>query len=428
MLLLAAAPASALEPVTQERIVLRNRIFDGQGFRDSLVPSATRLFSILADTENVVTFRQTLEYYWPLSRQHYAAFDKLDEPLAGMLRIFRDGAMMAEVAAQPYVIDYPQGTSGEGARLLWGSAAEAASAEYKSQMRDYNGKVAHAQQDRKRYERELKESAVARLGGAPVTAVAPPAPAPEPVLRFVTDVATGYPLKLPAGPYTLDVLVGGRVAEGSERRLEVIASGRRSAVTIDVLPEERWTRVLASTSGDDAFHARPGTRFYVVLNRSDRFDDKEYRSLVDPQLEGRAGADVWVRRGPAAGAQLEVELSAGWAGVDLKDYKVRQTQGAQLGYIIEPAAPGETGDISAYAVEVPAGAGAPSALRAVDRRTGEVVPGTERRILRVEPLSRARAWALAAVPLLVGIGLLGFRRARRRGVLPGPERRRVRAA
>jgi hypothetical protein len=414
--------------VTQERVVLRNRIFDGQGFRDSLVPSATTHFSILADAENVVTFRQTLEYYWPLSRQHYAAFDKLDEPLTGMLRIFRDGAVIAEVASQSYVIDYPQGTSGAGARLLWGSAAEAASAEYKSAMGEYNAKVAHAQQDRRRYERELKESAVARLSGAPVTVVAPPAAAPEPVLRFVTDVATGYPLKLPAGAYTLDVVVDGRVAEGSERSLEVIASARRSAVTIDVLPEERWTRVLASTSADDAVHARAGTRFYVVLNRSDRFDEREYRSLVDPQSEGREGVDLWVRRGPAAGARLEVESAAGWTGVELRDYKVRQTQGAQLGYVIEPAAPGETGDISAYAVDVPAGAGAPSALRVVDRRTGDVVPGTERRILRVEPLLEARAWALAAVPLLVGIVFLGLRWARRRGVPPGSERRRIRAA
>jgi hypothetical protein len=428
ILLFAAAPAAALEPVTQEKIVLRNRIFEGQGYRESLVPSTTEVFSILADTENVVTYRQTLEYYWPLSRQHYAAFDKLDEPLPGELRISRDGARIAEVAAQPYVVDSPQGASGEGARLQWGSAAEAASAEYRSQMREYNAKVASAQQDRKRYERELRESAVARLNGAQITAIAPPAAAPEPVLRFVTDIATGYPLKLPVGAYTLDVVVDGQLAEGSTRRLDVVTATTRSAVTIDILPEERWTRVLASTSPEDALYASPGARFYVVLNRSDRFDEREYRSLVEPQREGRAGVDVWVRRGPATGTRLEIQGSAGWAGVEMRDYKVRQTQGAQLGYAIEPAAPGETGDISAYAVDVPAGAGAPFALRVVDRTTGEVVPGTGRRILRVEPISHGLAWALAAVPLLVGIGVLCTRRARRRGVLSGSEHGQVRAA
>jgi len=412
----------------QEKIVLRNRIFDGQSYRESLVPSTMEVFSILADTENVVTYRQTLEYYWPLSRQYYAASDKLDEPLPGMLRISRDGATIAEVAVQPYVIDYPQGASGEGARLLWGSVAEAVLAEYRSQMREYNAKVASAQRDRKRYERELKESAVARLKRAQVTAVAPPAAAPEPVTRFVTDVATGYPVKLPVGAYTLDVVEDGHIAEGSTRRLDVTTATTKSAVTIDIIPEERWTRVLASTSPDDALHASPGARFYIVLNRSDRFDEREYRSLVQPQAEGRAGVDVWVRRGPAAGTRLEVQSNAGWAGVEMRDYKVRQTQGAQLGYVIEPAAPGETGDISAYAVDVPAGAGTPFALRVVDRTTGEVVPGTERRILRVEPISHALAWGLAAMPLLVGIGVLGIRRARRRGVLSVSEHGQVRAA
>ena len=113
--------------------------------------------------------------------------------------------------------------------------------------------------------------------------------------------------------------------------------------------------------------------------------------------------------GTGAGTRLEVRRGAGtWTGLDLKDYKVRQTQGEQLGYVIEPARPGETGDISAYAVDVPAGSQR-LALRVVDTSTGEVVPGTTRKSCRSR-LRPGLAWTLAAMPLLVGLVLLGVRR------------------
>jgi hypothetical protein len=414
LLALAIAPAAAIEPETAETVVLRNRIFDGQGFRDTLVPSQTERFAILADKDNALSVRQTLEYYWPLSRQFYAAFERLDEPLEGVLRITQQGRVVAEVAAQPYVIVYPKGAAAGEAHLAWGEAAGQAASAYREEMSAYNRALAAAQADRRRYESALKAGAIARLKGEAVPPVAPPQPVPDLPVRHVSDIHTGYPVRLPAGSYDIEAMVDGLVVEGSRRQLEAITPVTASAVTMDVVPEERWTRVLPSTEAGDAIFAAPGATFYVVLNQSDRFDAAEWQSLTEPQHAGVAGQPIWVRRGPALGRQLEARLDGDqWQVVPLRDYKVRQTQGAQLGYVIEPVKAGETGDLSAYAVKVPPLAGGGLALRVIDD-TGAVVPGTERRIVVVEEGPSALLFLAATVPFLAGLGILGARRWRRR--------------
>jgi hypothetical protein len=228
-------------------------------------------------------------------------------------------------------------------------------------------------------------------------------------------------VNLPVGQFSVSVVEDGLVVEGSSRSLDVIVPSVSSAVTIDIVPEERWTRVLPSNTASDVIYSAPGKTFYAVLNQADCFDEQAYRSLIDPQGIGQAGREFWVRRGPALGRRLDVQQPDGsWLPVQIKPYKVRQTQGAQLGYVIEPALPDETPDISAYEVHVPPNVeGHQFGLRVVDETTGKTEPRAVRDVVLVTPAYALSLWLAAAVPMLVGLWNIGFRRWRRRsGVLP----------
>lgn len=408
-----ASPALAIEPESREAVVLRNEVFDGFGYKDTLVPSTLDSIAVHAGADNAVRPVQTLEYYWPLSRQLYAAFDKLAADVPGTLRITGPQGSV-EVAPSPYVIVYPQGTTGPGARLAWGEDAARETEAYRAAMRAYNEDMERAQADRLRYLRELKEGAQARMRGEAPKEILPPAAEPEPVRLFVGEPRSGYRVNLPEGDYDSVVLRDGRVVEGTARKLRSVAPLASSAITWDVIPEERWTRVLPSFSERDTIFASPGRTFFVVLNRSDRFDGSAYRSLTDPQAEAGDGAPVWVRRGPADTVRLEARAGDGpWTAVPLGEFKVRQTQGAQLGYVIAPLGEGESPDITAYPVETPAGAGGLT-LRLVDARDGTPIPGGERRVVAASPPVPWVLWGGAAVPVMLGLVFLGLRRLRLR--------------
>ena len=411
---LLAAPAAAIEPQTEEAVVLRNRIYDGHDYKDNFVPSTIDDVYLVDGHDNAVWIIQTLEYYWPLSRQLYVAFDKLNHPLEGTVRITQDGKSVADVGLEDYVVVYPEGTLAGGGRIVWGDEAAAELLHYNAAMTDYSRAVNAAQADRVRYERELKDAAMRTVQGLPKVDVAPPMAVPEPVKLFVTNVDRAYRVNLPPGVYMMDFYQDSLRVVGASKTLRVISPASSSAVTMDVIPEERWTRLLAANTVRDRIFTAPGKAFYVTLNHSDLFDDRDYLRLVSPQGYGEAGRERWVRREPATDADLEFDAGDGaWQRLALTGYKVRQTQGESLGYVIDPAGPDEMPDLSSYAVHVAGGvAASPPRLRIVDKNTGAVLG--ERLVLVVSPSNPWLLWSAALLPLLAGAGIKVARAVRNR--------------
>lgn len=416
VLALAAVPARAVEPETQEGIILRNTVSDGYRYVDNFVPSTTGAFTLLADRDNIVTLVQTLEYYWPLSRQIYASLDTLRRPVEGKLRISRDGKVVMELAAEPLVIISPDGIDRPGGRVLTGEEALAEYARFQAAIRQHHQAVTAASQDRARYEVDLRAAAIARIKGEVAPPLRPPLADPPSLRLNVSEPVRGYRVRLAEGRYQLAAIDYGSIVEGSERDVLVVAGEVQSAVVLDIVPEERWTRVLMSNSAADDIHAAPGRTFYVALQRADRFDHQQHEQLVNPQALGVAGRQVWVRRAPAIDQRLEWSVDGrSWQRLVLADYRVRQTRGSDLGYAIEPAAAGETAEISAYAVAIPAdAAGGVIQLRIVGAETGVAVPGSQRRIHVVVAVPPIKLYALATLPLAIGVGMFFYRRRGRR--------------
>ncbi len=293
---------------------------------------------------------------------------------------------------------------------------------YLSAIRDYNEKTIQLQTDRVRYETELRQAGEDRLKGLPIREAAPPLAQPDSVKLFVSDPSKPYRVELPEGSFEVAPFQDGKEVAGSRRHLDSVAMAQVSAVTMDIVPEERWTRLLPWPTSAHVIHVRAGTRLCAPLGWSDLFDERTYARLVMLQADVAAGKTVWIKRRPARSIELEAAMEGdAWRPLLLQDHAVRQTGRASLGCRIEPAGAAETADLAAFAIPVPAsGSGKTLRLRMIDGSVEpRAVPGT-RNVAISQPLPPFRVWGLALQPFVLGIAIRGLR-------LPGMRRRAVKA-
>lgn len=401
---LPALPAHALEPERREVIVLSARVWDGYQYKETFLPSTYPELTLIAGQDSAVAFVRTEEYFWPLSRQVYVDFEQQRDVVPGTLRIERDGQLVAEEPPQPYSILYPEGAINGNGSLLWGEKAVAAYAEDQQAQRDFARTYVEAQRAHTDYERRLLESGAARAQGKPVEVIPPPPPLPSPSLRLVTKPVYGFRVGLEPGQYKLSVWQDGAMVPGTERSLRVVSITGRDDVVADVVPEERWTQPLASNSARSRIFARPGTTLYLSLNEAQRFDEADYLPVISPQAQAVGGRDMWVRRKPSDLGTISVDGGA----LARQDLKVDQTAGSGFGYVVRVAKQGETPDMAAFAVSVPA---EPDRRRVTLR---EDASGFRREIVVVHPRNAGLGLGLALLPLAFAFVLLILRRMRAR--------------
>lgn len=407
LLLLIAAPARALDPERREATVISGRVWDGFEYKEMFLPSTAPEMTILAGHDSAISYVTTQEYYWPLSRQVHVDFESQRDVLAGRLRIEQDGKLLAEVDEAPFAVLYPEGAVNGDGRLLWGAEAEAAFADHMARERDFNRHFVEAQRANSAYEKALLE---AGRSGSKEVVPAPP-PVPEPSLRLVTRPQSAFRLALAEGTYRIALVANGAELPGTGRRLRVIAAESRDAVVADIIPEERWTRPIPANGPEARIYARAGSTFYVTLSQATRFAETDYLAIVSPQALAVEGRDIWVRRKPA---QIDtLQLWSGPAGQDLSRsrLKVDQTSSSGFGYVVRPARAGETADLEAYAVDIPAGATGPILISG---GAGSL----ERTVIPVGSRQAGLALVLAVAPLLLWCAGWSYRRGRRLGLWP----------
>ncbi len=397
-ILLAPAAAPALEPDRREAIVVSARVWDGDQYKEIFVPSNLDKVVLLSGQDSALSFVRTQEYYWPLSRQVYVDFERQRDEIPGVLRIERDGALVAEVQQEPFAILYPEGAINGNGSLLWGAEALDGFARHQQDERDFARDLVAAQRAGTEYEHRLLESGAARAGGAKPKVIPPPPPLPEPSLRLVTRPAAGYRVNLDPGLYHLALVQDGRPVPGTSRQVRVVDAQGREALVADVVPEERWTRPLASNSPAARLFVRPAATFYLTLAKATRFDQADYLPVVSPQAEAAPGRTMWVRRKPSDLDRLALRWTGmpGTLDLELQQLKVEQTDGSGFGYRVRAVRGGEGVDLTAFPVAAPSG-------RMAQRGWITGADGTFAREVVVVPPRRAE------LGLFIGlIPLLGF--------------------
>jgi len=403
-MLVSLGQAAAIEPEHREVTVIKARVWDGYKYVETFLPSTAHQLTLLSGEDSAITFVRTEEYYWPLSRQIYVDFDKLHEPIDGILRIEQQGRMLAEVSNRDYSIVYPDGAVNGNASLLWGKEADLAFAAYEQSERDLSRRFVEAQRAQTLYQRALLEAGARRLAGGPVETIVPPPPLPEPSLRLVTTPTGALRVALEPGQYEISLWRDGRKVAGTERSLRVVDATKRSAVVADIIPEERWTRPLAANSAAARIFARPGTRFYLTLSEASRFAESDYLPVVSPQAEAVEGRDMWVRRQPFNAEAISLTGGSQTAILPLDRLKVEQTQGAAFGYTVRQAHAGEIPDLSAFTITVPADG---------DANRSEISLPAEafrREVVVVRPRRAVLGLFLSFLPLCVAMAIAAKRR------------------
>jgi hypothetical protein len=388
--------ALALDPERREVVVVSGRIWDGFAYRESYLPSTAPQLALLDGKESAISFVRTQEYYWPLSRQVYVDLERQRDEIAGVLRIFKGGEVAAEIMPSSYAIIYPKGAVNGDASLVWGDDADKAYADYQAGEKDFARRFVAAQQAQADYERKLLIAAAARKRGEPAEVVARPEPVPQPSLRLVTKPTTGYRVLLPAGEYMMELEAAGVIVPGTRRKLQLVATEGSRTLVADIIPEERWTRPIASNSASARAFAKAGSTFYLTLADADRYEEATYLPIVSPQADAVEGRLMWVRR-----KSSEIErVSTAWNGLDgpslsRQPFKVEQTSGTGFGYRVRHAAADETADLDAFAVVVPDD----SSVTRGTLRTGPQA-SFSREVVVVHARNADLSLALVALPLL----------------------------
>ncbi|MEX0347411.1 MAG: hypothetical protein AB3N20_20990 [Rhizobiaceae bacterium] len=404
LLVFVTGVAHALEPQRREVIVTHNRVWDGFVYKENFVPSGWPEMRLMSEKDNAISFVRTEEYYWPLSRQTYVAFEKLRQEIKGELVISVDGDELATVKHAPYSIVYPKGAVNGHGFLIWGDEATVEYTKYIDEERKFARQFAKARQELTRYEIALRESAAARLRGEPVVKIEPPPPLPEPSLKLVTKPATAYRVAMSAGRYKAYLRKDGQRIPGTDITLVVVDGSSRDVFVADIVPEERFTRPLPSNRQKDRIYAAPGATFFVTLNEASRFDEGDYLPLVRPQAVVVQGRDIWIRRRAAAQKQMTLDwlADAEQEVLTLQPLKSVQTQGAAFGYIVRAAEAGERPDLKAFTVEIPPSLSEGRGKLIVDAQER---PLFVREVVIVNDRREFLVWLLAALPLVVGAGI-----------------------
>lgn len=403
----ATAPAIAIEPEQREVVVVHGRVWEGYEYREMFLPSTMDELTVIAGQPSAITYVRTLEYYWPLSRQVYVDFQRQRDLVEGELVVRRDGTEVSRQSLGEYSIVYPEGAVNGNGQLLWGDEAEQGYAEYRQQEADFGRRFVEAQRAHTAYQRQLLEAGAARQPGEPAMEIPPPPPLPKPSLRLVTPPQPGYMLNLEGGDYTMVLERDGAAVPGTERRVRAVSISDAATLVADVIPEERWTRPLASNTGSARIYARPGATFYMTLSDASRFEESDYLPIISPQVEPVEGRPVWVRRRPAALDTLNVAWGDETGAVSREPYKVDQTRGSGFGYTVRAARDAETPDLDAFGIFVPTN---PAERRGTITGEDAGEPLVYREIVIVQPRNDAVGLALAFVPLAASMIVFAWRR------------------
>jgi hypothetical protein len=439
LLLFAAAGLAAQAPLREEQFVYSIVAFSGRDYAGTFARQEADTIYLMADVDNFITARNALVYYWAITGEWKLDLAGLDVPFEGTLELSGRGREPQPVGMTPYTYYNVRGEYELNWQVATGAEAEAAVQHSRELIAAYYAAVQTHQRERALFEELLNELATLITGlreeGQDVSELVAElekmeAPAqPQPPDHYVvppSSVQQAFILNLPVGEYDIRFLTtDGEVMEGSERRIVTFEKRRAEAVGMEVIPGDKWTRPVESTSPGAVLYVDGSTDLYLRPFYQQEYNDLFYEKLRRNDAKGNPGLMKWVRIQQVPGATLAV--GAGTAGsrsakprmVQEEPFFVEQIPGGALGYRIVPFEPDgehQGREPSLRAFRLPLSVRQPVLHVRVHDRDGRAVPVSDRQVRIVTP--SANGWLtllLAAVPLLALIAALALRSRRTSG-------------
>jgi hypothetical protein len=430
-LLLAAAlsRAGADVPIRVEQLIYSLASFQGSGYSSTFALQTAETIYLLADVDNLVSVRKTLVYWWPITGEWKTDAESLNEPFAGTLEIRGPGAAKRSLSLQRATWLRTAAAPDEQWKVLTGPSADrevaraqaladayfAAVQEYQGKSRDYDeqvqalgARILALKSQGVNVEAETARLQALRRPDAPSLPDAYQS-APEPAQDW-------FVVNLPPGEYAVRLVEpGGRVVEGSDRKLVVYRWRRTGGIGYEVIPGDKWTRPEESKTPASVLYVNGTTGLYLRPFHETEVNDLFYQKTVSNQAEGNPSMYRWVRAETVAHAVLEAE-APGRPPVRSgeQSFSVKQSGGSGLGYTITPydpaASPGQPPSLVAMPLPLEPADGR-LRLRLLDAQ-GREIPGSEREVRVVRDSPRFALYLLAALLPLLAMAAALIARAR----------------
>ncbi len=394
------------------RFVYGTNHFNGVTYSSALIPPAVDNVYLLADETSMVAARFTEVYYWPLTNEYKANWDKANVNVDGTLEIIQNGRVLQSLSRTRYVIQYDYYDKVDTIRLYTGDDAVAARKRFEEKQAKYRDGLYQYYQKLNAYQAAY-QSALTKLQKGEISAGEMPIP-PQPLKDlslFSTNLLWGFPVDLPAGNYTIRLrLPDGTIQPDSEKTLTVFEA-IRDGIGYSLVAAERWNSPERSNEESEVVYSLKGETVYIQPWHQKQYNQLFYMRMNAPQDDKASREkEIWVPFRQADDYTLQVECRKQTDRLALKEYFVKQKKGAKLGYDIVPFDPAnmEKATFSAFEFS-PKTAGGVCQWYCVDA-AGREVP-MSRREYRILKTDNGRLIVLVSfLPMLIGLGAVYLRR------------------
>ena len=425
-LLLTAGLAFGQAPVRREQFIYSILAFNGKDYAATFARQGADSLYLVADVDNFLTVRNAFVYFWPITQDWKTDTSVLNVPFTGTLEL--SGGKVREPRILTPVRYTYYNTRGEY-ELNWqvatGEEADKAWQKYQEVMEDYYVRVQQYSLARGAYEAMLNELTlritrlrdqgqdVSRLVEVLQSLSSPKEPEyPRDYLVPPRPVEEAFVLALPVGEYTIRFFTeDGSVMEGSERRVVCFRKRRAEGIGLEVIPGDKWTRPVESTTPSSVLYVDGSADLYVRPFFEQEYNDLYYEKMQRNDARGNPNVMKWVRiqQVPQAGIRLTRPGAPGEI-IQEESFFVEQVKGAALGYRIVPFDPQgahKDREASLRAFHLPIPRKEPVLRLAALDKNGSPLAGGERQVRVVGP-ARAGfvALLLALLPLAVMAAVL----------------------
>jgi hypothetical protein len=418
-------------PVRKENLVYALLAFNGRDYGPAFATEQADTIYLIAGRDNFLGVRKAMVYYWPLTDEWRTDTTVLNIPFEGTLELIGPRGKTRAFSPVRYTYFNVRGEYELNWKVAQGADADIAWKRWTDLMDAYNAAVGRYQTLSLRYQTDM-DTLIARIqrirnaGGDPEalvdrmsSLVKPEAPAaPDDFIVPPAPVQEAFILNLAPGVYDLRFRAPeGRILEGSEKKLVVHEKRRAQGIGYEVIPGDKWTRPLESTTPSSVLYVNGSSDLFLQPFYQDEYNDLRIAKTVRNDAKGNPNLMKWVRIQQIPGAKIEL------AGPDFptvrileEPFVVQQSSTGSLGYRIVPYEPqgahkGRQPDLKAFRVPL-----RPEIQRIqfmTRDRNGTPLAESGRQIRVVAATGASRVLlVLALVPILVMAVVLA-RRARR---------------
>lgn len=401
LLVLASSLALAAPPKRVKQPVWSLSLYDGRSYTSTMAPRAINKVYMLANTTNVIEVLETEIYWWDITQEYMADWEKLRKPIAGKLEVRKNGKVYKTFQKVRYSFEYSQGMYQAG-RLLTGKAADDASRRYQKRVERYWNDYMEYSKKQAAYEQAMEE-----FMADPKGKTAPQQPKqPQGPNFYVTDAADGFLVELPVGTYQVRLVNNkGKVIAGTEKTVDVWKP-HRHGVGYVARPESKWTMQRESTDPGENLYAQGKETVYFSAFSQSQFNEYKYVKLSKLEQPGSGKGSQYVYKWRAMGTVPDdYTMEILYRGkllkmAHLEPFSVEQIPGSALGYNIIKAK--EPEDAAFYAYKVPVQKQGTYTLRIRDGK-GKIVPGSIRTLQSIPKVNPWPLYILALLPIIWGI-------------------------